>query len=89
MVIPGAWLAHLVEQAPIYRGLLLDAVAVGSTPTCGPFAAGHSPSLSPFKSKLSYPNKGLKMPQKMIKRKRKARSDNAKIPLKTPKDKTW
>ena len=58
--VRGAWLAHLVEQAPLYRGLLLDAVAVGSTLVCGPFAGCHSPSLSSFKSKLSYTNKGLK-----------------------------
>ena len=31
----GAWVAHLVERAPIYRGSLLATAAAGLTPTCG------------------------------------------------------
>ena len=34
-----------------------------------PFAACHFPSLSPFKSKLSYTNKGLKCPKNNLKKK--------------------
>ena len=53
----GARIAQLVEQAPIYRGLLLDAAAAGSTPTCGPLL--HViPPLAPLSClQLSYQNK--------------------------------
>uniref|UniRef100_A0A8C9Z4L3 Nucleobindin 2 n=1 Tax=Sander lucioperca TaxID=283035 RepID=A0A8C9Z4L3_SANLU len=40
----------LQQQAPIYRGLLLDVVAAGSTLTCGPLLHVIPPSLSPFMS---------------------------------------
>ena len=46
----GAWAAHLVEHAPIYRGLLLNAAAAGSTPTCGPLLHVIPHPLSPFMS---------------------------------------
>ena len=41
----GTRLAQLVEQRPMYRGCVLTAVAQGSSPGLGPFAACH-PSLS-------------------------------------------
>ena len=62
----GAWVARLVEHAPIYRSSLLDAAAAGLTPNCGRLlhVIPLSPFFSPFKSKLSYKNKGLKCPKK-------------------------
>ena len=64
----GAWVDHLVECAPIYRGVLLDAAAAGSTPTCGPLLHVIPPlSLSRLSClHLSYINKGLKCPKKII-----------------------
>ena len=65
-IITGAQIAQLVERAAIYRGLLLNAVVAGSTPTCGPLL--HViPPLSPLSClQLSYINKRPKMPQKII-----------------------
>ena len=59
-------LAQLVEQAHIYRSLLLNAAAVGSTPTCGPLL--HVSPLSCLH--LSCGHKGLQMPQKIISKKK-------------------
>ena len=58
MLVAG--LAQLVEQAHIYRGILLDAAAAGLTPTYGPLL--HViPLLSPLLClHLSCEIKGLK-----------------------------
>ena len=50
MVLFVAGFAQLVEQAHIYRGLLLDAAATGSTPICGPLLHVIPPLFSPFMS---------------------------------------
>ena len=64
----GAWVAHLVEHAPIYRGSLLDAAAAGSTPTYVPLLHVIPPLSLPFHV-FSYPiNKGLKYPRNDLKK---------------------
>ena len=70
MSIQGAWVAHLVERAPIYRGSVLDAAAAGSPPADGPLLHVIPPR-SPFMSKLSCHSKGLKIPKKSLKYKKK------------------
>ena len=37
----GAWVAHLGERAPIYRGSVLDAAAAGSVPQAEQNLAQH------------------------------------------------
>uniref|UniRef100_A0A8C9Y0N1 Lysine-specific demethylase n=1 Tax=Sander lucioperca TaxID=283035 RepID=A0A8C9Y0N1_SANLU len=51
--------AHLVERAPVYRGLLLRCSGPGFDSDLRPFAACYSPSLSPFMSSAVLSNKVL------------------------------
>ena len=63
-----AWVAHLVERAPIHRGLLLDAAALGLTPTCDPLLHVIPPLSCPINKGLKFPKNNLKKKQDGVER---------------------
>ena len=66
IVVKGS---HGILVSSVGRGLLLDAVGLSSTLTCGPFLYVIPPFLSPFMSIHCHYNKG-KSPQKIILKKK-------------------